>query len=653
MHLVKGDKLMRDSSLQEWYITADGTEMKKLTSGYQMFSNCSELKYFYDDLGSVTDGTEMFYNCSKLEHISTNLKSLKNGYCMFQGCTQLKYAFVASSVFGLNVQKGYLNLTSDLSSLTDGTSMFYLCSALTAFTSDLSSLTEGVRMFGGCSFTTFTSDLSSLTNGGMMFYNCYNLTAFTSDLSSLTSAGSMFDGCSALTAFTGDLSSLTNGGQMFGDCYNLTTFDCNLSSLAYGGYMFKNCTNLTSFNSDLSSLTEGSYMFHLCSLDAPSVKNIALTINKNTSNARFDIGVANNIQNDEQVKKDLGLIKHKGWKLWINGSNMATDYTLPKYAGCTTIDEIKVKDANYLTTDIVNGEWTEHLPDLQSAWGKAGMFDMNRKITTFIGDLSSLTSGSGMFYFCEKLTTFTSELSSLTNGSDMFYECSELINFNCNNLSSLTNGLNMFRNCRSLTTFTSNLSSLTNGSNMFQNCSLTTFTSNLSSLTDGSNMFQNCSLTTFTSNLSSLTDGISMFMSCKLDTDSVKNIAETIKTVTNKPIITIGIGNTTPNANETAALNTIANKGWTVYVNGSKYTPTSTASIMTLDELGNEVETPIPFYAKPVPSDEDHGDYIDSEGNYYNILGAQFIYGDDLSTYGMFTCEEDAAANMRLTKIEK
>ena len=96
MHLVKGDKLMRDSSLQEWYITEDGTEMKKLTSGYQMFSNCSELKYFYDDLGSVTDGTEMFFNCSKLEHISTNLKSLKNGYCMFQGCTQLKYAFVAS-----------------------------------------------------------------------------------------------------------------------------------------------------------------------------------------------------------------------------------------------------------------------------------------------------------------------------------------------------------------------------------------------------------------------------------------------------------------------------------------------------------------------------------------------------------------------------
>jgi hypothetical protein len=34
-------------------------------------------------------------------------------------------------------------------------------------------------------------------------------------------------------------------------------------------------------------------------------------------------------------------------------------------------------------------------------------------------------------------------------------------------------------------------------------------------------------------------------------------------------------------------------------------------------------------------------------------LGGQFIYGDDLSTYGMFTCEDDAAANMGLTKIEK
>ena len=66
-----------------------------------------------------------------------------------------------------------------------------------------------------------------------------------------------------------------------------------------------------------------------------------------------------------------------------------------------------------------------------------------------------------------------------------------------------------------------------------------------------------------------------------------------------------------------------------------------------------ERETPIPFYAKPVEATEETAQYTDREGNYYNILGAQFIYGDDISTYGMFTCLDDAAANMRLTKIER
>ena len=115
----------------------------------------------------------------------------------------------------------------------------------------------------------------------------------------------------------------------------------------------------------------------------------------------------------------------------------------------------------------------------------------------------------------------------------------------------------------------------------------------------------------------------------------------------------IGIGNSTPNEQEKAAFNTIASKGWTVYVNGSEYTPSSVSSIMTLDELGNEAKTLIPFYAKPVPATEETASYVDANGDFFNIVGAQFIYGDDLSTYGMFISLEDAAANMRLTKIEK
>ena len=189
---------------------------------------------------------------------------------------------------------------------------------------------------------------------------------------------------------------------------------------------------------------------------------------------------------------------------------------------------------------------------------------------------------------------------------------------------------------------------------MFVNCSnLESFTSDLSSLNVGYGMFNCCyALTSFNSDLSSLTDGSYMFNYCKLDTASVQNIADNINTPTSKGEIHIGIGKTTPNEQEKEAFNTIASKNWRVYVNGDLgsniWTPTATTPID-----GEQTTTPIPFWAKPVQSDEEHAHYVDENGNYYNILGGNFIYGDDLSTYGMFVSEEDAAANMRLTKIER
>ena len=403
-----------------------------------------------------------------------------------------------------------------------------------------------------------------------------------------------------------------------------------------------------------------------------------------------------------------------------------------KYKGCSTIDNVKTVDANYKTTDIVDGVWSEPLWDLEdnnpTNSANGGMFFTCTNLTTFTSDLSSLTNGSSMFYNCSNLTTFTSDLSSLTNGYEMFQRCSGLTTFtsdlssltngygmfricsnlttftsdssgspvnlssltdaiymfaSCNNLttfnsdlSSLTNGVQMFRDCSNLTTFNSDLSSLTDGSDMFYNCSnltifnsdlssltngydmfykcskLTIFTSDLSSLTNGVQMFRDCSnLTTFNSDLSSLTNGVQMFNSCKLNTASVQNIADTINTYNGK--INIGIGNSTPNTEETEAFNKMVAKGWTVYVmgNGGNESQWNPTSLIPID--GEEISTPIPFYAKPVQATEETATYTDEQGNYYNILGGQFIYGDDLSAYGVFTCEEDAAANMRLTKIEK
>lgn len=228
-----------------------------------------------------------------------------------------------------------------------------------------------------------------------------------------------------------------------------------------------------------------------------------------------------------------------------------------KYKGCKTVDEVKAVDPDYLTTDIVDGVWSEGLGDL--------------------------THGSGMFYGCTNLVSFSSDLSNLAHGEGMF------------------------NNCTNLATFTSDLLSLTNGAQMFTNC--------------------------------------------KLDTASVQHIADTINTYSGP--IHIGIGNTTPNEQEEAAFNAMVDKGWIVYVdvyggNPSYWNPTS---LIPID--GEEQQTPIPFWAKPVPSDEKHAHYTDAEGNFYDILGGNFIYGDNLENYGMFTSLEDAAANMRLTKIEK
>ena len=109
----------------------------------------------------------------------------------------------------------------------------------------------------GIILSEFDSDLSSLMDGSAMFFGCANLTSFSSDLSSLTNGGGMFAGCINLNSFSSNLSSLTDGEDMFLFCSNLTSFSSDLSSLTNGSAMFSWCENLTSFNADLPNLTNG------------------------------------------------------------------------------------------------------------------------------------------------------------------------------------------------------------------------------------------------------------------------------------------------------------------------------------------------------------------------------------------------------------
>jgi hypothetical protein len=154
--------------------------------------------------------------------------------------------------------------------------------------------------------------------------------------------------------------------------------------------------------------------------------------------------VDKNIVNDEQVKKDLGLIKYKGWDVYRNGNKVDTTYAFPKYAECTNLADVNARDESYKTTDIVNGAWTEHLPDLTQVRNASNsnytsIFSYCTNLTSFNADLSSLTDGDSMFYYCTALTSFTSDLRRLTDGDWMFHYCSALTTFN-SNLPNLTDG---------------------------------------------------------------------------------------------------------------------------------------------------------------------------------------------------------------------
>jgi hypothetical protein len=262
----------------------------------------------------------------------------------------------------------------------------------------------------------------------------------------------------------------------------------------------------------------------------------------------------------------------------------------------------------------------------------------------------------GIFQGNKNLVVFDADLSSLTGGYQMFYNCSNLTTFN-SNMKSIESLNGTFSGCTSLTTFSADLSSLIQASYGFQNLkSLTSFTAKLDSLGIGAFMFAGCtSLTDFDANLPSLTSGMGMFYGCKLNIASLKKIAETINTVSSGNI-TIGIANSEPSPEEHEYLTQIHNKGWSVFVNPSNSTATDSPYVpasATLDETGEITVTPKPFWAKPEPATEETAQYIDENGNFYNILGGQFIYVSDPEEYGMFTCEEDAAAQMRLTKIVK
>jgi hypothetical protein len=154
---------------------------------------------------------------------------------------------------------------------------------------------------------------------------------------------------------------------MFHNCKNLKSFNSNLKSLTNGNSLFQNCSNLTSFNSNLSSLETAQYIFHGCKLDAPSIKNVIDTINKNDSSKLLSIGMGcdNNQTDKDLFAQEVGypdmtallqVLQDKGWgvKAQYNGRPNSTfslrkPESLPVYAKLVEV-VLPVNEEEFPTT---------------------------------------------------------------------------------------------------------------------------------------------------------------------------------------------------------------------------------------------------------------------------------------------------------------
>lgn len=329
----------------------------------------------------------------------------------------------------------------------------------------------------------------------------------------------------------------------------------------------------------------------------------------------------------------------------------------------------------------------------------------NTPLTSFnSNDLSSLIYAESMFEFTS-LESFDGDLSSLVYSGTMFNH-TPLVSFN-GDLSSLVDGYSMF-STSNLTSFNANLKSLKIAMGMFYETSLTSFNIDLSSLINGAFMFSNThkrgykithykmvdgvktevtehfraeGLTSFGGDLGSLQCGFGMFGDgsdvryeneegvtettkniTPLDEQSIMIIADTIKDLNGFTdwdssfsgdvggVIHIGYDSEVCDAAKIEEYCTeIMNKGWTVYLNGTvQTTDDGIEGIATLAEDGTVTVTPVPYYCKPLEVEQKKANWTDGE-KYYIILGAQKVFGDDLSTYGMFTSIENAAMNMGFT----
>lgn len=343
------------------------------------------------------------------------------------------------------------------------------------------------------------------------------------------------------------------------------------------------------------------------------------------------------------------------------------------------------------------------------------MFTECTSLSDFDSDLYNLQDGTQMFNGCEKLNEFTVKIPNLEDGTQMFYNCTLIKKFDAD-VSNLKIGDAMFKNtglnqvthdfpqlesgkemfyktdfqtvdfkmpklqyandmfyaAGELEYFSSDLPELIDGTNMFILTSkLKSFIGDLSSLIKGEFMFYNMSNNNiemeFISDLSSLQTGHQMFLNRPLSLNSLELIANSINDISEfsdwdssietakRGVLTLQfIRDNVDSSLVENCCNEIASKGWTVYLNSKIQDPNTPGleGVEGITENSSSSSSPSTiYYYKPAEVDEKNAEYTDGK-KFYIILGGEYIFGDDISTYGQFVSLEDAIINMGLQKVE-
>ena len=512
---------------------------KKDILGRQVYTEFVEetgtLTYYYDNKMSSRSGVTEVYdpighpNAVRFTgYYDKVLKAVIDPSMKKVFPTSMRSMFYGSEGHGLSNMatiEGMENLKT--TNVTDMTSMFYGCNALTSL--DLSSFN--------------TANVTDMTS---MFYGCNALTSL--DLSpfntaNVTDMSAMFKGCSALTSL--DLSlfntdNVTDMSRMFLGCSNLTTIFCYndwsaSSVLEHSNNMFESCLALeggkgtkydggkvdkTYARPDGGTSTPG-YFTEKKEILEPEVYTEFVEA---TGTLTYYY--------DKKRYSRWGITKvyNQNYGLGISdGSDVLKVVIDP------SMKEAPLTSARRMFNNLESMTSIQSLENLNTAnvTNMSGMFAMCQSLTSL--DLSSfntanVTDMSNMFFDCASLksldlSSFNTE--NVTNMGDMFKGCSALTSLNLSsfNTANVTNMRYMFSECASLTSL--NLSSfntakVTNMSVMFYRCaslkSLDLSSFNTENVTDMGTMFDGCSALTSLDlssfNTENVTDMGDMFYDC-------------------------------------------------------------------------------------------------------------------------------------------